>query len=101
MAGEMTDPRRLVKAPAEVRNFYVDFQAYEELQIEGQTLTGTPTVTVSPTGPTIGTPTISGTSVVAQISGGTAGISYAVRYTVSTSGSKTLSRVLLLDVKDI
>lgn len=99
---DLMNPRRLVKAPAEVRDFSVDFQAYEEIDEEGQTLTGTPTVgPSSPVGLTIGTPAISGTKVVAQISGGAAGVSYGVRFTVSTSGSKTLSRLLTLDVKDV
>ncbi len=105
MPADLTYPRRLVKAPTEVRDFFEDFQAYEELRSvadggEAQTISSC-SVSATPSGLTIGTAAVSGTKVVATISSGTADTTYDVRFTAVTSGGKTLSRKILLDVKDV
>lgn len=91
----MPEAKELItKGASEVRNFYFDFTAREEIADDSETLTGTPTVTaVTGTGLTIGTPTIDATSkkVVVQLSSGTTGVYYTLKCTATTSGGKTLT----------
>lgn len=58
----------------------------------GETLSS-PVVTGSPTGLTIGTPSVSGSTVTVRISGGTAGVTYDVTCAVTLSSGGALSMV--------
>ena len=93
----------LRKYAGEVRAYGFDFSKFPEV-MSGETLSS-PTVTVSPTGPTIGTPTVTtvpfdpgrgaeliqtGKGVKVSVSAGTAGVSYTLTCTVTTSGGATL-----------
>lgn len=62
----------------------------------GETLTGTPTVVSSPTGPAISEISISGTKVVFRIAALTAGEQHRIKVTVTTSASNTRREDLLL-----
>ena len=89
---------RHTKREAEVRTSHASF---DEALEEGELLTGTPTLTVSPAGTltadtpalTTGDVDISGRSVAAaralsfRISGGTEGVSYIVTVTAASDGS--------------
>lgn len=97
LQGVTTTMIRRKKHPGEVRKARFVFEKKREI-IDGDTLTGTPTVTSSPSGPTIGTPTISGDEVRALISGGTDGTSYILTATCDTAGGATLQVVGLLAV---
>lgn len=76
-----------------VRVYQFDFGDFEEIR-GGQTLTGTPTVTASPSGLTLASATISGAYVQVQVSSGssTEGTRYLLNCAVSTSGGSTLSQ---------
>lgn len=80
MAGNATtfngDPKILRKHPSDSVRVEFEFATYR--LITGQGLSGSPTVSATPTGLTIGSPTISGTEVHATVSGGTAGVMYAI-----------------------
>lgn len=88
---------RRVKVSTEVRRYVFNFFARSEV-VAGETLSS-PTVTVSPSGPTISGAAVltsslagvpSGKGVSATISGGTAGTTYTLTCTVTTSGGSTL-----------
>lgn len=85
---------RLFKQPAESRLYTFEFADQVEIADAGESLTGTPTITVtllSGSGSlTVGSPTISGTKVQVQISGGTAEDRFQVVCQVNTSGSHVL-----------
>lgn len=107
MDGTLVSPKRLVKSPTENRRFYLDFQPMQEIDDDGETLTGTPLCSATPSGLTIANvsyednPDGDETRVAADISSGTAGVSYLVRFTATTSGGATLSRAYYLDVKAV
>lgn len=87
-------PERLVKQVAESRVYAMDFEHYPEV-LAGQTLTGTPTVSVAPSGLTVAAPSISGSQVRFRVSGGTleAGTTertFRFEVLVATSGGDTL-----------
>ena len=97
MAGAISivAPERLTKQPGESRVYAVDFSKYGEIEDNAETLTGTPTVAVTPTGElTVGSPNISGNRVRFRVSGGTLAAGevkeYRFKVTVATSGSNTL-----------
>lgn len=100
---DLVYPKRLLLYPGETRDLYVDFEACEELRIDDETLAGTPTVAVSPAGPTLGTPAISGTKVVVatEIDTDEAAGAFTILFTVDTSGGSTLVRPLEFDVADV
>lgn len=77
-----------VMRAGEGRFLRVNFGNQPELETE--TLTGTPTVTVSPAGPTISSISISGTKVVFFCTGVVNGTDYTLTVTVQTSGGSTL-----------
>lgn len=102
----------LVKGSTESVLFGFDFGP---LLNAGETLTGTPTLSSSPSGLTIGTPAVKSTSWVdyltgetiaanegyqARISGGTAGSDYTLTATATTSDSNTRVIVCTLQVRD-
>lgn len=79
----------LLKLPGELSTYAFEFNPQAEL-VAGETLTGTPTVSITPSGPTLGSPTISGSQVRFTISGGTSNTVHTVLCTVTTSGGATL-----------
>ena len=79
------------KAVAWVRYYWFDFGNFAEIKA-GETITNTPTVTVSPSGLTLGPPAVVGTTVQVLVSGGTATIGYVLTATIQTSGGATLSQ---------
>ncbi len=106
----ITAPQVQQKAASEVRNVAVSFAGKLD---DGELLTGTPTVTVSPTGPTIASEsvsaealTINGESVAAgaavqfRVSGGTAGVTYTITVSCATDASpaQTLRGKVTLEV---
>jgi hypothetical protein len=92
------------KDPSEVDDRGLDFSALLET---GETLTGTPSVTVtvltgtdaSPSSLLSGSATIEGTVVWQRYTGGTAGVTYRCKYSVATSTSRTLIACGLLRVE--
>lgn len=94
------------KYTGEFRAFCFDFSNAPEV-VAGETLSS-PTVTVSPSGPTIGSPSVlssafddvaSGKGIKVTVSGGTAGTTYTLTCTVTTSGGATLICKGLLPVE--
>lgn len=83
------------KDPGEVDDRGLDFAALLE---SGETLTGTPTVTVTVLDGTDATPaniksgaaSISGSIVWQRLTGGVVGVSYKLKISVATSTSRTL-----------
>lgn len=98
------------KHPSESILYAIDFTA---LLSSGETLSGTPTVTGSPSGLTIGTPAVNtatlvddegntvaiGKAVQVRISAGTAGIDYVLTVSCATTGSDTRVGVCKLYVR--
>jgi hypothetical protein len=68
-----------------------DFSDFDELEA-GETISS-PAVTADPSGLTIGTPSVSGSSVFCRLSGGTAGVTYEVTCAVTLSSGGTLDMV--------
>lgn len=90
----------LVKRADESRLYDFDFGVQPEFEA-GQTISGTPTITVTDgSGLTVGSVATSGARVQAQISGGTAGTTYTLKCTVVTSGGALLVEYGLLEVVD-
>ena len=97
------------KHPSAVRNIAVSFA--EELD-EGEVITGTPTVSVSPSGPTLsaaaatttvrkinGVTVEAGRAVTFTASGGSDGVDYVITVTAATSGSQTIPVICNLSVR--
>jgi hypothetical protein len=93
-------PQRPTVVSGEVRKDSVSFLGKLDA---GETLTGTPTISVSPAGLTCTSPAVStdmlvidrvpvaaGKAVTFTVSGGTAGVDYTVTVTVGTSNGQTL-----------
>lgn len=94
----------LPKIASELRTFVFDFTTYAELEA-GETISSPSVPAV--TGLTIGTPTVTtsaiddvaaGKAVQCNLSGGTAGTTYTVNCSVTTSGGATLTRRVYLKV---
>ena len=77
------------KTPSTTRIYAFGFAEVSEI-LSGQTLTGTPSISGSPSGLTFGSPSISGSDVLVAISGGTDDVTYDITGTVTTSGGATL-----------
>jgi len=89
-----------VKLPSENRVYLFNMGDQPELRDQGQTLTGTPSVSSSPSGPTIGTPSVSGNNVVCRISAGTDLNDYVLTVTCGTSdGTTIIGGTVLLKVR--
>lgn len=103
-------PQAHSKSSTEVRNIAVSFAGKLD---SGELLTGVPTVTVSPSGPTLANKlvtttakTINGASVAAgaavtfNVTGGTAGVKYTITITVGTDATpaQTLQGIVILRV---
>lgn len=89
---------KLPKIAGETRSFVFDFTTYAELKA-GETISAPSVAAVS--GLTIGTPAVlaaevdgvaAGKGVQVAISGGTAGTTYTVNCSVTTSGGATIIR---------
>jgi hypothetical protein len=89
-------PTTLYKRAAWSRLMVFEFEKFAEL-VAGQTLSA-PTVTVTPSGPTIGSPAVSGSQIQVRVSGGTAGVTYSLLCTATTSGSSTIDQTGILIV---
>lgn len=98
------------KTPTEVRNVSVSFKGKLD---SGETLSGSPSVSVSPSGPTLGTPaknsgtiTVDDESCAANeavqftVSGGTASTTYTLTVQCGTSASQTVQVLCKLKVAD-
>ena len=81
----------LEKHATEIGAYLFDFSLEPEI-VGGDTLFGTPTVSATPIGLTLGSPSIvaSFTKVLVLISGGVLGTAYVVRVTVETLDGFTL-----------
>lgn len=103
---EVTAGQSYKKHPDEVAGIIVSFAG--KLR-QGEVITGTPTVSTS-AGPTLSSASANtgpvqvlgqtcppGTAVTFTMSGGTAGTTYSIKVTVSTSGSQT--RVLICTIE--
>lgn len=97
------------KHPTEVEVAIIDFGP--KLRT-GEALTGTPTVTVSPSGPTLGSPAITGADieiegvtvttgegVIFTVSGGTDGTDYDITATCSTDGTPARTLVVICPLR--
>lgn len=94
----------LWKQPSEDRIYSFDYSEMPEIKDNLEYITAAGTVTASPSGLTIGTPSIdSGQKKVnVRISGGTTAISYTVTNSgVTTSGSNTLEGEFTLRCKNL
>jgi len=84
----------LLKYNTEIRTFAFNYEEMPEI-VAGQTLASA-TITATPAGLTIGTPSISGGKVFFVVTGGTAGVTYDIQCLATTSsGSKLLGCGLL------
>lgn len=88
----------LTKQPAESRLFDFDFSGKTRIS---ETIVGTPTVTATPSGLTVGTTTASGVVGTVRLSSGVSGVNYKVTCTVTTNQSNTLELDSYLRVRDL
>ncbi len=89
----------LQKAVSWIRFYEFRFAKFAEFTgTAAETITGTPTVTAIPAGLPLGTPSISGSTVLVLVTSGTAGVTYTLTCTITTSGGATLSQQGLLEV---
>lgn len=98
-------PQLLLKAPADVRNYSMSFANLLESGETIETISSvTQTVNWNGSGGsasdlTIGTPEIVGSTVQAEISGGTANVDYLITVTVTTTDDNTLIGPGILQVR--
>lgn len=78
------------KRAGETREYWMDFSKFPELDDDGDTLATIVSVTADPAGPTLSGTAINTTGVDVTIAGGTAGTTYDIIFTVTTSGGSTL-----------
>lgn len=87
----------LVKLPGDSRLYQIDFSNIDEI-LDGQTISSA-TVTATPSGLTLGSPTISGEAlVIVAIHGGTAGTLYQLKVTANVSGGSVYVEVIPFNV---
>lgn len=88
----LASPHR--KATADVRRYYMDFQALTEIQatdtIQSQTVSGG--------GLTVANPAINGKRIEADLSGGAVNTEYSVTFTATLSSGAVISRVGIVRV---
>src|SRR5688572_19583881 len=94
----------LRKHPSQTRGFRMDFSRQPEIIEDAQTLTGSPTVTLTgrsgASGASAATITISGTEVRFNVAGGTDGQIYDVTVIVTLSGGGQLVGCGVLEISD-
>ena len=96
MARDCNFVAALCKGVNETARVGVDFI---DLIVTGETLTDPPTVTVSPSGPTLsGQDILDDTKATALVAGGTAGVVYKVWISVSTSMGQVRKKHLTVSV---
>lgn len=92
-ATAITEYRFVGKSPAEHRAFGVDFK----LVLNGDSIASYAVLCDNNDGALIiGAPSVSGTILSASIAGGTAGISYRIRYKIITALAAVVERTVLL-----
>lgn len=96
----VANPAILTKLPGEIRQYSVSFAKRSELCEDGESLTGTPSVSVSPSGLNATAISISGAKVVFTLSGGAADETYSITVLVETSGGSTIGALVKLKVED-
>ena len=90
-------PETLCKQPSE--SFLYDMN-FSSRMATSEVLTGITSVTESPSGLTIGTPTYSGQIGQVRISGGTDGVTYTVTWLATTDAGNTIEAEGFLYVFD-
>lgn len=83
--------------PSDVEDFAVDWTDI----LDGETISGTPTYTPNPTGPTVGTVTVNGATTQARLSGFTPNTDYEVTVRIATSGGRTIERTFGLQAREL
>ncbi len=91
-------PAVLTKYAAEARQYILDFSQMPEI-VGGDTLASVTSVTATPSGLTVGTGSISGATVLVELSGGTSGTLYSVEAVVATTAGWVLAGVGQLSVQ--
>jgi hypothetical protein len=94
----ITATERLSKQPSESRLYAIDFV---NLLATGETISSVTSVVGTPSGLTIGSPTISGTQVLFRVSGGVEGVLYSIVALIRTSLSNTLEGDGILEVENL
>jgi hypothetical protein len=82
------------KSPDDVLDYGFNYPALAA----GESLTGTPAVTVEPPGLTVNSATIAGTMAVLWLAGGVPGTSYTIACTINTTQGRTLASGAVLHV---
>jgi hypothetical protein len=80
------------KDPADTDVFAFDFSGWLPSAPVADTITGAPTITVSPAGMSIGNVVLVGSTVWAWLSGGNPGTTYRVTCTIKTQQGRSISR---------
>lgn len=94
----LTSHTIIEKQPSESLNCSMDFANY----VSGSSITiSSPSVTASPAGLTLGSPSVDGQTVEFTVSGGTDGQNYRIQCTITTSDSETLVGDGILKVRGI
>lgn len=97
MAHDCSFVASLCKGVNETARLGIDFV---DLLVVGETLSDPPTVTSSPAGPTIsGQDILDDTKAVANVSGGTAGATYKIWFTVTSSLGQVRKRYISMRVE--
>ena len=91
------DIPRATKQPSESRRYTFDFSKNMGVN---DTIASVDSFTVSPSGPTLGSPVISGKQVQARVSGGTSGTQYKLTMVVTTSASDIIEGEAQLFVRN-
>lgn len=88
------------KDPRDVARYSYDF---EPVMGEGETIVGTPTVTLPDDSDLVvqGQPTVVGKAVFVTLIGGTNGLAYPIEFEIVTSEGQTFNRKAVLKVKDL
>lgn len=95
----MTPYRWDDKDPADSWPFGFDFTAW--CARAGETASSV-AAAVTPSGLTIGTASVTAAGLASvRLSGGTAGVDYAVRLTLTTASGSTLERTVMIKVQDL
>ncbi len=84
------------KLTADVLDYSLDLTNW--LADESDTISGTPTVSTTVTGLTIGTVSVSGSVVTVWLSAGTTGATYGVNVVITTAGGRTETFQVLLPI---
>ena len=88
-------------SPSEIRAAIAADPALQALAPDSQAIADTlSSLTVTASGCTVDSSTISGTKCVAWISGGVAGETATVRFRFTTAGGRTDDRTIFLKIKD-